>query len=119
MTNSSPVNTRVGTGWMVKLEADPTQFSLSEMETTLYAAVKLKHITANLTRDFQTKFRRADLTDPVIRSLLDETIVAVDRAIPVYDLHQNATLSPSVTADLQQQIAKHQGAAAGSKTTSK
>jgi MobA/MobL family len=100
--------TRVGKGWMVKLEADPTQFSLSEMETTLYAAVKLKHITANLTRDFQTKFRRADLTDPIIRSLLDETIAAVDRAIPVYDLHQNATLSPPVTADLQQQIAKHQ-----------
>ena len=100
--------TRVGTGWMVKLEADPTQFSLSEMETTLYAAVKLKHITANLIRDFQTKFRRADLTDPVIRSLLDETIVAVDRAIPVYDLHQNTTLSPSATAELQQQIAKHQ-----------
>ncbi len=100
--------TRVGKGWMVKLEADPTQFSLSEVETTLYAAVKLKHITANLTKDFQQKFRRADRTDPIIRSLLDETIVAVDRATPVYDLDRSVTFSPSVTADLQQQIAKHQ-----------
>jgi MobA/MobL family len=98
---------RVGASWMVKLEIEPDRFSLSEIETTLYAAVKLKHITANLTRDFQTKFRRADLTDPVIRSLLDETIVAVDRAIPVYDLNRNTTLSQSVIADLQQQIAKH------------
>jgi hypothetical protein len=100
--------TRVGESWMVKLETDPTQISLSEIETTLYAAVKLKHIAANLTRDFQQKFRRADLTDPVISDLLNKTITAVDRATPIYDLDRDITLSPTVTADLQQQIAKHQ-----------
>ena len=99
---------RVGESWMVKLETDPTQSSLSEIETTLYAAVKLKHITANLTRDFEQKFRRADLTDPVISDLLNKTITAVDRATPIYDLNRDITLSPKVTADLQQQIAKHQ-----------
>jgi MobA/MobL family len=99
---------RVGESWMVKLETDPTQISLSEIETTLYAAVKLKHITANLTRDFEQKFRRADLTDPVISDLLNKTITAVDRATPVYDLNRDITLSPTVTADLQQQIVKHQ-----------
>jgi MobA/MobL family len=100
--------TRVGEGWMVKLEADPNEFSLSEIETTLYAAVKLRHITANLTEDFKQKFRRTDLADPIIKSLLDETITAINRATPIYDLDRNITLSPSVTADLQQQIAKHQ-----------
>lgn len=100
--------TKVDAGWMVKLEIDPHRFSLLKMETTLYAAIKLKHITANLTTDFEAKFRRADLADPVIRSLLDKTIAEVDRATPIYDLDRDVTLSQSVTANLQQQIAKHQ-----------
>jgi MobA/MobL family len=100
--------TRVGQSWMVKLEGDFNRSSLLEMETVVYAAVKLKHITADLTRNFEREFRRADLTDPVIRSLLDETIVAVDRTTPIYDPNRSITFSEIVLADLQQQITKHQ-----------
>lgn len=100
--------TRTGEGWTVKLEADPTQFSLSEMETILYEAGKLKHITAHLTRDFQQKFRRADLSDPVIKSLLDEIITQVNQNTPEYNLEIIELDDRRMESYLRQEIDKHQ-----------
>jgi hypothetical protein len=100
--------TKTGEGWTVKLEADPTEFSLSEMETTLYEAGKLKHITAHLTRDFQQKFRRADLTDPKVKSLLDEIITQVNQNTPEYNLETIELDDRRMESYLRQQIDKHQ-----------
>jgi MobA/MobL family len=100
--------TRVGESWTVKLEADPNEFSLSEMETTLYETCKLKHITAHLTRDFQQKFRRADLTDPKVESLLDEVITQVNQNTPEYNLEIIELDDRRMESYLRQEIDKHQ-----------
>jgi len=100
--------TRVGEGWTVKVEADPTGFSLAAMETTLYEAGKLKHITAHLTRDFQQKFRRADLTDPKVKSLLDEVITQVNQNTPDYNLEVIQLDDRRMESYLRQEIDKHQ-----------
>jgi hypothetical protein len=100
--------TRVGESWTVKLEADPNEFSLSEMETTLYETCKLKHITAHLTRDFQQKFRRADLTDPKVKSLLDEVITQVNQNTPEYNLEIIELDDRRMESYLRQEIDKHQ-----------
>ena len=100
--------TRVGDSWTVKLEAHSTEFSLSEMEATLYETCKLKHITAHLTKDFQQKFRRADLTDPKVKSLLDEVITQVNQNTPEYNLEIIELDDRRMESYLRQEIDKHQ-----------
>jgi hypothetical protein len=100
--------TRTGDSWTVKLEAHSTEFSLSEMEATLYETCKLKHITAHLTKDFQQKFRRADLTDPKVKSLLDEVITQVNQNTPEYNLEIIELDDRRMESYLRQEIDKHQ-----------